>query len=77
MAPYCRREEFDLMMTMPYLPNTLVAFLKVPNAFHGVEAIRDQNIRRHLLLYDIKTKAVAPVSSPPIATGAKNVQFTF
>jgi hypothetical protein len=47
------------MATMPYLPNSLFAFVKTPNSFHGVEPIRETGIRRDLLLYDIK------VQNPP------------
>jgi hypothetical protein len=75
---YCRPEDFDLMMTMPYVPNSLFAFVKTPNAFHGVEPITDRNVRRDLLLYDIKVKnAPAPglFKAPP--PSASNVQFSF
>jgi hypothetical protein len=47
-------ELFDRVVTMPYLPNTLFAFVKTDNSFHGVEPIRDRDYRRHLLLYDVK-----------------------
>jgi len=72
---------FLRMTTMPYLPNTLFAFVKTHNSFHGVEPIQEANIRRDLLLYDIKVKnppelnqqapaAVESGASPPI-------RFTF
>ena len=50
---------FLRMVTMPYLPNSLFAFVKTDNSFHGVEPIADPGIRRDLLLYDIK------VANPP------------
>jgi hypothetical protein len=50
---------FHLVTTMPYLPNTLFAFVKTGNSFHGVEPIAGPEVRRDLLLYDIK------VQNPP------------
>jgi hypothetical protein len=58
-GPHHSFEKFNRMVTMPYLPNTLFAFLKTPNAFHGVEPIAEPSVRRDLLLYDIK------VQTPP------------
>lgn len=76
-AKYCRPEDFDLMMTMPYVPNSLFAFVKTSNSFHGVQPIVERNIRRDLLLYDIKVRGV-PASAPMAATPAmRDVQFTF
>ena len=57
--PYHLFEDFRRVATMPYLPNTLFAFPKTPNSFHGVEPISDPGVRRDLLLYDIK------VTDPP------------
>lgn len=53
-GPHHGFEKFDRMATMPYLPNTLFAFLKTDNSFHGVEPIQETGVRRDLLLYDIK-----------------------
>jgi hypothetical protein len=53
-GPHHPFEKFDRMVTMPFLPNTLFAFLKTPNSFHGVEPIAGASVRRDLLLYDIK-----------------------
>jgi len=50
---------FHLVTTMPYLSNSLFAFVKTSNSFHGVEPIADSDVRRDLLLYDIK------VQNPP------------
>jgi hypothetical protein len=74
---YCKAEDFDRLMTMPYLPNSLFAFVKTPSAFHGVEAIADRDIRRDLLLFDIKITGPLPDTAvaPPVASGT--VQFTF
>ncbi len=63
------------MLTAPYVPNTLFAFLKTPNAFHGVEPIAEPNIERALLLYDIK---VAKAAAAPPATEIKpRTEFSF
>jgi len=66
-GPHHSFEKFNRMVTMPYLPNTLFAFLKTSNAFHGVEPISEPSVRRDVLLYDIKarqspepTRAAAP-----------------
>jgi len=49
-------EQFRRAYTMPYLPNTLFGFPKTHTSFHGVEPITDAEVRRDLLLYDIKMK---------------------
>jgi hypothetical protein len=51
--------DFERVATMPFVPNSLFAFLKTENSFHGVEPIAEPSIRRDLLLYDIK------VHNPP------------
>jgi hypothetical protein len=48
------RDNFELVGTMPYRPNTLFAFPNVPNSFHGVEPVALGNQNRDVLLYDIK-----------------------
>lgn len=58
-GPHHSFERFHRVVTMPYRPNTMFAFLKTSNSFHGVEPITEANIRRDLLLYDIK------VQNPP------------
>ena len=73
-------EQFDRVVTMPYLPNTLFAFFKNDRSFHGVEPIRDRDYRRHLLLYDIKCN-LESIARPeaPLAGGAPpaRIEFTF
>lgn len=69
------REAFDLLTTMPFRPNTLFGFVKTPNAFHGVEPVLEREVRRDLILYDIKVGG-APAAAPPKAPGS-NVQFSF
>lgn len=60
--------DFERVATMPFLPNSLFAFLKTDTSFHGVEPINEPNVRRDLLLYDIK------VANPPEqARGGKEI----
>jgi hypothetical protein len=61
--------KFRRMQTMPYLPNTLFAFMKTTNSFHGVEPIRGREVRRDVMLYDLRLK------TPPPGTPA--IQFSF
>lgn len=53
-GPHYKHDDFDLMHTMPYRPNTLFAFMKTDRSFHGVEPIQDEGVRRDLILYDIR-----------------------
>jgi hypothetical protein len=48
------RADFDLAETVPFLPNTLVAFPKTAACFHGVEPVNRPDQRRDILLFDIK-----------------------
>jgi hypothetical protein len=79
-GPHYPFEQFERVVTMPYLPNTLFAFVKTDNSFHGVEPIRDRDYRRHLLLYDIKCN-FADLPRPDVAASSAapspRVQFTF
>ena len=65
---------FVRLLTMPYVPNTLLGFMKTPNAFHGVEPISEPNIERALLLYDVKHQAVAAVPAQP---AVPHTRFSF
>lgn len=60
---------FLRMITMPYVPNALFAFVRTDNSFHGVEPITDPSIRRDLLLYDIKV-----VNPPEVAQLERKAQ---
>jgi len=53
-GPHYDSSKFRRVLTMPYVPNTLFAFVKTANSFHGVEPIRESGIRRDLMLYDIR-----------------------
>ena len=57
-GPHHRFELFDLVATMPYLPNTLVAFPQTKRSFHGVEPVLRDGAVRDLLLFDLKQKSV-------------------
>lgn len=58
-GPHHKREHFSLMHTNPFLPNSLFAFFKTDNSFHGVEKVFDLDTRRWLLLFDIYFKQKA------------------
>ncbi len=73
-GPYWEPGGFERVSTMPYLPNTLFAFLKTPQSFHGVERVEDPGVRRDLLLLDIKTDVTSP--APP-QQAKPAVQFSF
>lgn len=47
------RANFDLVHTAPYLPNSMFAFFKTDNSFHGVEPVQSAEPRR-LLIYDVR-----------------------
>lgn len=51
--------KFRRVATMPYVPNTLFAFMKTNNSFHGVEPVRGDGVRRDVMLYDIHLKPSA------------------
>jgi len=59
-GPHHAFDKFQRMLTLPYVPNALFAFMKTPNSFHGVEPIAEPGIRRDLLLYDIRAEVAAP-----------------
>jgi len=64
-SSHYRFEGFHRLLTMPYVRNTLFAFMKTPNAFHGVEPVMDPNIERALLLYDIKAPKYGSTPAQP------------
>lgn len=55
-GPHHPFEKFDLVATMPYMPNTLVAFPQTKRSFHGVEPVAREGDVRDLILFDLKTK---------------------
>lgn len=56
-GPHHAFDKFQRMLTLPYVPNALFAFMKTPNSFHGVEPIEEPEVQRDLLLYDIRAEA--------------------
>jgi hypothetical protein len=64
-GPHHDRAGFDRVATMPFKPNSMFAFVKSDHTFHGVEKVLDPDVRRWLLLYDIKASVAPP---PPDAT---------
>ncbi len=84
-GPHYPFEQFERVVTMPYLPNTMFAFFKTDHSFHGVEPVRDEDYRRHLLFYDVRCHSAdleqapapeAPAAQPAPATGP-SVEFRF
>ncbi|MBC7802346.1 MAG: hypothetical protein H7Y16_00590 [Candidatus Parcubacteria bacterium] len=75
-GPHYPFDLFDRVVTMPYVSNTLFAFVKTDNSFHGVEPIRDKDYRRHLLLYDVKCRT-EDLPPAPAAASSSRVEFTF
>lgn len=53
-GPHHPYGKFQRVKTMEYKPNTLFAFFKTDNSFHGVEPIADKDVLRDVLLYDIR-----------------------
>jgi hypothetical protein len=78
-GPHHPFDLFHRVVTMPYRQNTLFAFFKSDNSFHGVEPVRDQGYRRHLLLYDIKCQLEDDAQPDPASAAATSpkVEFTF
>lgn len=75
-GPHYPFDRFDRMLTMPYVPNALFAFLKTPNAFHGVEPVNDEGVQRNLLLYDVRIRGQSQAQAKPPAAGPA-AQFKF
>lgn len=55
-GPHHKYDGFLKLTTMPFKPNSLFAFVKGDNSFHGVEPVTDPDTKRWLLLYDVYTK---------------------
>jgi len=78
-GPHYDFAQFRRVRTMEYLPNTLFAFMKTPDSFHGVEPITQPGVQRDLLLYDIKvTLPQQGVRAGATAAGdASRIKFSF
>ena len=73
-GPHYPFDKFQRMRTMPYVPNALFAFMKTPNSFHGVEPIEEPDVRRDLLLYDIRV--LQPQAQKPAPPAGPTLKFT-
>ena len=49
-----RFEGFIRTQTMPFIPNSLFAFVKTERSFHGVEPIQDEGFERNLMNYYLR-----------------------
>ncbi len=63
-GPHYPHERFTKVATMEYRPNALFAFFKTDNSFHGVDPIRDADVLRDLMLYDIRVTTGPADPSP-------------
>jgi len=68
-GPHYKFDEFDRVATMPFAPNSMFAFVKNDLSFHGVEPVTDPDVKRWLLLYDIRVRMPA-VQPAPVAPDA-------
>lgn len=53
-GPHYDFDKFVKVDTMPYRPNSMFCFVKTDTSFHGVEPIKDPDIARDIILYDIR-----------------------
>lgn len=74
-GPHYPHAGFEKLKTMPFVPNSLFAFVKTDNSFHGVEPIADAACKRWLLLYDMYMQQPRP--SAPSQPTAPKVEFSF
>jgi hypothetical protein len=74
-------DRFHLVTTMPYVPNALFAFVRTDDSFHGVEPIQETDVRRDLLLYDVKVlnppELEQAVMEGAQRDGGSGARFTF
>jgi hypothetical protein len=68
-GPHYPHEGFERLWTMPFLPNSLFAFFKTDNSFHGVERVADPDTRRWLLLYDMYVEEKLASAAPAPRAG--------
>jgi hypothetical protein len=76
-GPHYPHEAFERLWTMPFLPNSLFAFVKTDNSFHGVEPVVDPDCKRWLLLYDFYVQQTPGVARAPSMAAPANVKFSF
>lgn len=69
-------EDFERAATMPFAPNSLFVFPKSDVSFHGVEPIREENVGRNLVLYDLRVRVpAAPAANPAPAPAGPAIRF--
>ncbi|WP_374446795.1 hypothetical protein [Stella sp.] len=47
-------EQFDLVASFPYVPNSCLAFLKTDNSFHGRPLVTGENVSRPMMFVSIQ-----------------------
>ena len=72
-GPHYPFERFTKVATMEYRPNALFAFFKTDNSFHGVDPIRDADVLRDLMLYDIRVETGPAAPSPKDRQGSFSI----
>lgn len=45
------RDHFVKIDTMPFIPNSMFGFVVSPNSFHGVDRLKDEGLRRNVILH--------------------------
>jgi len=53
-GPHYPYDQFTHEKTIPFLPNSLLMFVRTTRSFHGVEPIKDESVTRHLLINNIR-----------------------
>ena len=77
-GPHYTFAKFVRLPSMPFLPNSLIVFLKTDKSFHGVEPVTDPATRRWLLLFDVYLQMQQQAPSPEVtAPQPANVSFKF
>lgn len=76
-GPHHDREKFVRLHTNPFAPNSMFAFFKTNNSFHGVEPVADPDCRRWLLLYDIFLHPAVAARPAAVAAPAAQSKLKF
>ncbi len=56
---------FNLIETIPYRPNSMLAFPNLPTSFHGVEPLVGGSRARDLMIYDVKYRLPEKAKAVP------------
>ena len=79
-GPHYPFDKFGRVRTLPFLPNSLFAFVKTHNSFHGVEPVVCADRNRWLLLFDVYCRFIDQPGAPPPAAALQATppaKFTF